>query len=196
MRNYQELPPQVTVGDNFSVDAEWAEWSPDDYDFTLAFQKADGTYNFSLNGVVNEGDSTFTMDPTTSNAIKPGQYYYQIFATSKEDSSRTQIARGGVFFMEDFTKVPNITQAQRTYAALNDLMEGKASDDIGTITINGKTLSVTPMKDIIALHTYFAGLVQQEQNKKRLRSGQGSRRVVRVTFNDGINATFNGDTFR
>lgn len=192
MKTYTELPSQVTAGDSLGWTAEFDGYSPSDYSFSVAFVRKDKGYQFELGASVIEGITLFVLDAPTSSKIKPGQYFYQIFATENSDGSRQQVGRGGVFFMANFAATPEISQNEKTLKAISDLLENKANDDIGSITINGKTLSVMPMKDLLSLHTYYSGLVQQEQNKTRMRSGLGSRRDVRVTFGDRPNTFIDG----
>lgn len=178
------LPKTFTAGDQVSwvdnqpvfVGVERAQY---------AFQNRKTGYRFEINGVRAAGPSTFNFLLETSESSKtaPGKYYWQLF-TFDSGGARITEDKGTIGVYPDYSAARVPTQNERILKAINDMLEGVAGDDTASTSINGKSVTSYSKKELTDFHTYFTGLVQQEQRDADLTNGRKSGRDIRVRFNN------------
>jgi hypothetical protein len=75
------------------------------------------------------------------------------------------------------------SHARKVLDAIEAVLEGRASVDQVSITINGRTLSRTPLADLLKLRGTYRDEVANEEVALRISQGLGSGRKVLVRFN-------------
>lgn len=180
---FDSIPTQVNAGDDLS----WTS-NPDGYPatgFLLSYGllSEDGTEQITVKQSGSSGGlALFTVAGSDTAKWKPLVYYYQLYAFAISGGARTQIEQGRVQVLPDLSQTQDPTQNQRTLKNISDLLEGKASDEIQTCSVNGKNLTSYSLTDLIGLRTYYQGLVTQEINARRIAAGFRSKRTIKIRF--------------
>ncbi len=116
-------------------------------------------------------------------AWMPGRYWYQLRATD---------AGGETCLLEDghLDILPDLlsagagfdgrSHAERVLDAIEAVIEGRATQDQQSYTINNRSLSRTPLADLLLLRERYRAQVVQQRARERGRAGYG--RQIRVVF--------------
>lgn len=63
------------------------------------------------------------------------------------------------------------SQAQRTLDAINDTLEGKASTDQQSISLNGKSIARYAPEELLKMRDYYSELVAKEKRQAQSKTG-------------------------
>lgn len=156
-------PQKLTAGDR------WA-WSR--ADLAEAWPPADGwalTYHFApLEGGAPrmvQASPAFEIDmaPAATALFAPGRWFFAITVTSATD--RRTVGEGWLDVAADpasVTAPDQRSRAQRILAAIEATLEKRASADADAFTIEGRSISRTPMADLLKARARFAEEVRRE----------------------------------
>lgn len=103
-------------------------------------------------------------------------------ATSEEYTTLTQPLPVLANLNDQAEGFDNRTQNQRTLDAVNAVIEGRASKDQESYAIGGRSLSRTPLRDLMELQRVYQGKVMLERRAARRRAGKPTRSQIKVAF--------------
>ena len=113
---------------------------------------------------------------------RAGHYGYSIRATHKESGQVDEIESGALEIIADLALVSESIEvrshAKKTLAALEAVIEGRASLDQERYRINNRELYRTPLSELIKLRNLYRNEVSQELAKAKGKSLFGT--VIRV----------------
>lgn len=104
-------------------------------------------------------------------------------ATSEEYTTLTQPLPVLANLNDQAEGFDNRTQNQRTLDAVNAVIEGRASKDQESYAIGGRSLSRTPLRDLIDLRREYERLVAKDIRAERAKAGKGHRGRILARFN-------------
>jgi hypothetical protein len=156
----RQVPTTLTASYNFSFNATSTIIPYSAYSFILALRgpsSTDYTATTSLNYITFTGTAPIT-----------GEYVYSMYA----------LADGGVKFMIESGKItvnPDPTalatgtavdsHESRTLAAIEAVIENRATMDQMSYQINGRSLQRTPIADLLKLRDYYKSAMQSRLKK-------------------------------
>jgi hypothetical protein len=132
----------------------------------------------------NADDFKFTANATTTAAYKEGDYQWQITATKSPD--RYTIATGIITFKDNIAVrsalYDNRSHAKKVLDAIEAVIEGRASQDQMGYTIAGRSLSRTPLPDLLKLRATYKTEYDNELATANIAAGLGTGRKVYTRF--------------
>lgn len=125
---------------------------------------------------------TFEAAASVTAAWVVGSYWFEVRASDGSDVVR--LAFGETKVAQDMASAPagydGRSHAQRVLAAIEAVIEGRASVDQESYSINNRSLSRTPIADLLKLRDRYRSEVNAAL---ALKSGGGFGRIHRVRFN-------------
>lgn len=130
-----------------------------------------------------DGETHKLRAPASTTAEwEPGQYWYSA-RVSNEDGDVFEVESGQVVIEPDLASAgagyENFTHAERTLAAIEAVLEKRASRDQEKYVINNRELWRTPIADLLVLRDRYRAQVRMERKAKR---GDLFGTAVRVVF--------------
>ena len=168
-------PAKLVAGDRFT-------WKRDD----LANEYPVGTFalTYEFHEDSGGGNKKFTITAT-------GDYIWEAYITRSADSERIMVDSGRT---EITTNLANTNADLRSHAkkvldAIEAVMENRASMDQSSMSIAGRSLSRTPLPDLLELRDRYKAEYLKEIKLARIRNKQGSGNTIKVKF--GSTSTIN-----
>lgn len=149
--------------------------------WTLTYYLVGGQDTKSIIASADGTDHAVTIAATVSSKYEPGVYKWI-----------ARVSAAGVVKTIDegrFTILPDLTtltpedardHAEIVLAAVKAVIEGRASRDQESYSINGRSLSRTPLADLLRLKTYYESEVAKIRRIERRKAGLSSNRRVVV----------------
>ena len=133
-----------------------------------------------LTATIDGDDYEFLVDAATTASWAPGRYTYSVRATKSGEVSEVEGA--AIDILPDLSAqtagFDGSTHAERTLAAIEAVIEQRASTDQLSYRINNRELHRTPVAELLTLRDVYRAEVQRE----RLRASGGAEfgRAVKV----------------
>lgn len=176
------MPDSINAGDSFKVKLSYAEFlASAGWSLTLVIINSDK--KIELNSVADVDDHVLSAAPTVTADWPPGLYEFRIFAGDGTD--RYQVAHGRIDVLPDLTQLDNFdhrSHVKKVLDALEAMLEGKASQDQSSLTIEGKSLSRYTPEELISWKTHYDTLYRQELDAEAVANGKTRRGVIRTRF--------------
>ena len=189
-------PSKLVLGDY------WA-WRRDDLandypvgTFALTYEfheDSGGGGNKKFTITATEADSTYYIEvgSSTTASYETGDYIWEAYITRSADSERIMVDSGRT---EITTNLANTNADLRSHAkkvldAIENVLEGRATIDQASMSIAGRSLSRTPIPDLMELRDRYKAEYLKEIKLARIRNKQGSGNTIKVKF--GSTSTIN-----
>lgn len=178
-------PATFTAGDTLKFKRYHAEYPPAD-GWTLSYALvADGaqiTFSGSDNG---DGYHLINVSAATTAGWASGYYRWQAYVTHTS-GERHQMGAGEMELKPDFASqgagYDGRTHVKKTLDALEATLEGKASRDQQSYTINGRSLERMAPGELLKWHSHYKRLYRQERQAADLANGVGGGSTIQVRF--------------
>lgn len=175
-------PLSLVAGDRW-------QWRRDDLsDFpasawTLTYYFKSPTAQFNV--AATASGEAFAVDvlPETSAAIAAGIYEWRAYVSISGD--RREVDRGVLTVDVNFASsaiIDTRSHARKVLAAVEAVIEGRATKDQESYSINGRSLTRTPIDQLLQLRKTYLAHVQAEDAAARRQAGQKSGNTINVRF--------------
>jgi hypothetical protein len=132
----------------------------------------------------NADDFKFTAAAATTAAYAAGDYQWQITAT--KSTTRYTIAEGLITLLDNISGrsalYDNRSHAKKVLDAIEAVIEGRASQDQMQYSIAGRSLSRTPIPDLMKLRATYKTEYDNELATANMEAGLGSKRKIYTRF--------------
>lgn len=122
--------------------------------------------------------------PATTATWAPGFYSWSSWV--EKASERRTLESGQIEIKPDpaTTGAPldSRSHARKVLDAIEAVLEGRASVDQQEVTLAGRSLKLTPIADLLALHDKYVAMVRREDDAARVAAGLPSRNRVLTRF--------------
>ena len=188
-------PDTIVIGDRLV-------WRRDDiadtyptstFALTYEFHKdsgGGGSHQFEI--TATEADSTYFIEvaSSTTASYTDGDYIWNAYITRSADSERIRIdtGRSTVVLNLANTNADLRSHAKKVLDAIEAVMENRASMDQSSMSIAGRSLSRTPLPDLLELRDRYKAEYLKEIKLARIRNKQGSGNTIKVKFGDNTSA--------
>lgn len=175
-------PKRFRIGDTLKFKRYFADFPPDAY--TLGYVFTNDNYIYSFDCTDNgDGSHLANVATTQTTSWRHGEYTWQAYMTSAGE--RYSVGTGIIELLPDLTKgaIDDRTHVKRTLDAIEATLEKRASSDQLSYSINGRSLSRTPIEELVKLHSHYKQMYKRELQTAELNNGRGRNNVLRVRFN-------------
>lgn len=176
-------PLELVVGDLW----QWkrsdlgADYPPADYTLTYVARLEGHTIDRTLTASASGSD--FLISETPTEAWADGRYQWTAFITRTSDSARVKIDQGYFIVKPDpaDANADPRSHAAKTLAAIQAVIEGRATKDIASYSINGRSLSKMSIDELMTFRRTYQKMVNAEKRAEAAKNGKSSTnyRVVR-----------------
>lgn len=132
----------------------------------------------------NADDFKFSATATLTGAYVAGDYKWQLVAT--KTTTRYTIAEGWVTVKDNIAGrtalYDNRSHAKKVLDAIEAVIEGRATKDQMSISINGKDIGFTSLTDLMKLRVSYKNEYEGEQATENIRVSLGSGRKILTRF--------------
>ena len=180
-----ELPQRITVGDTVTWDETLSEFPASAlWVVTYNFTGVEARFVSGHAAVVD--DHRITIDTT---ALEPGHYDY---AKKVADGTEVFTLERGLLEVDpdlsaDTAGVDRRSFAEITLANIEAMLQGKATKDQTSYSLNGRALSRYSPDELLAWRAQLRIEVRDERAKIRRKAGGKSHRNVRIGLSSAIN---------
>ena len=185
-RKSYNVPTVWPAGDTITWDVSVPNYAANDPDgaWTLKYEVLGsgsdlGTFTASADGA----DFTVTIAAATTASYAAGEYTY--FAYVSKGSERYKVDEGTITVETNFATASSFdgrSHAKIVYDSIISVIEGRASKDQESYTIAGRSLSRTPIADLILLRDRYKAEVIREERADRIKRGLGHEGRILTRF--------------
>lgn len=178
-------PAELVIGDR------WLWKRPDlavDYPSSAysvsytADKQGSGSTTFSVTATGTE--HTVEVASATTAGYSAGTYAWQLYVTRTSDSQRLSVARG------TWTVIANLSAStadprshvKKVLDAIEAVIESRATVDQMAYTIQGRSLSRTPITDLLMLRDKYRAEYWRELDAERIANGRAPKNKMLVRF--------------
>lgn len=172
-------PSEIRAGDAFTWTKTLSEYPASTH--TLEYILFNADKRIVIATTPDGDDFDIDVASATSAAYLAGDYDW--IAQASIAGERYTADSGKITILPDVLAAQDGRSfAQRSLAAIEAVMENRASMDQEAYTINGRSLSRTPALELIQLRDYFRNEVSSEQDLINAADGKPSRKRVSTRF--------------
>lgn len=173
------LPDKISAGLTFSQLVTLTAYQAPTWALSAVLR---GPVSINLTATAEGNQHRFAADAATTATWTPGVYWYSVRATDGVEV--VEIENDQLVIAPDLANVgeefDGRTHAQRTLAAIEAVIEKRASLDQERYRINNRELYRTPIADLLKLRDLYRAEVRREQAAARGKNLFGA--TVRVRF--------------
>lgn len=173
------IPDRITAGASLSIAVTLTAYPAPDWALSLVMR---GPTGIDLIAVPSGAQHRFTAEATTTAGWLPGRYWWQLRAT--RDGEVVQVDEGDLEVAPDLATISGEYDGrghvERVLRAIEAVIEGRASIDQASYQINNRSLSRTPIPDLLLLRDKYRAELRRERQAARGRALLG--RQVKVRF--------------
>lgn len=186
--NYPTQEPEtLAVGDRWT----WRrpdlvqEYPPADYALTYEFHHdKGGGHQFNITATETSDDYVIEVPSATTANYHAHEYKWMAYITRTSDSERITIDSGYSRVVHDFT---DTTKDVRSHAKIvldkiEAVIEGRATRKEASYSIAGRSLSLTPVSELLQLRATYRALYKNEIYKARVKNGQPTGKTIKAKF--------------
>lgn len=180
-------PTSMVAGDR----AAWkrtdlgSDYAPASYSLTYkARLESSGSTVISITASESGDDYIIEVGASTTAAYTAGVYHWQAYITRSSDSERITIDSGTFEVLANRSSATTDprTHAKKVLEAIEAVIEGRASKDQAAYSIGNRSLSRTPITELLILRDRYRAEVIREERAERVANGLGHKGQIKVRF--------------
>lgn len=130
-------------------------------------------------------DYSVDVAPATTTAWASGEYKWQAFVDDGTD--RHKVDEGSLEIITNFasgsvTTFDDRAHAEKVLASVEAVLEDRATKDQESYSISGRSLSRTPITDLLALRDKYRIEVKRLKDAEKLRNNLGGKNIILTRF--------------
>jgi hypothetical protein len=179
-------PTELVAGDRIA----WKrtdlglDYPPASYSLKYSARLDGAASEIEINAVTSGSDFLVEIPKATTAVYTPGRYSWQAYITRTSDSERVTVD-SGTFEVKpnrDSATTDPRSHARKVLAAIEAVIENRASVDQMSVTLDGRSLDLTPISDLLVLRDRYREEARSEIAAERVAAGLGDPRRVGVRF--------------
>mgnify|MGYP003137343032 CR=1 FL=1 len=184
--NYPETEPsQIIAGDR----AAWkrtdlgTDYAPASYSLKYSARLEDsGSTEIEITASESGSDYIIEVGQSTTAAYTAGVYHWQAYITRTSDSERVTVDSGTweIKANRDAATSDPRNHVKKVLDAIESVIEGRASKDQESYSIQGRSLSRTPIAELITLRDKYRAEWVREQRAERIKNNLGHSGIIKV----------------
>jgi hypothetical protein len=173
------MPTKIRCGETVEFSSTFGDYPATDY--TLVYCLQNSSYQYSVSGTADGDSYDITIPKATTAGWEVGEYVYTGIV---DDGTDMFVVESGT--VEVIAAVSSAADrrsfAKRMLDAIEDLLENRATADVQSYTIAGRSLAKMPVSELLVLRDRFRAEYEQERRKERLDRGDGVSTSIKVRF--------------
>lgn len=154
-----------------------------DYPFSLysvkyKFHHLSGSTPLFFTVTATEVDDEYVFSTSTTTSHPAGEYKWTAIVIRTSDSVEAIIGEGYVTVVDDAIR----SHAKIVLDSIEAVIEGRANMDQASMSIAGRSLSRTPIEELLLLRSRYKSEWLKEVKLARLKNGKASGNTIRVQF--------------
>ena len=182
-RRTNNVPTVWNAGDTLKWDVSVPDYPATD-GWTLTYEVKSKNEHIATITASADGDGyTVTVPAATSAGYTIGHHHYRAYVT--KGSERYTVDSGDLEILKDFEDSGNYddrTHAEIVLDAIEAVLESRATKDQESYSIAGRSLSRTPIGDLLALRDRYKTEVVANHRADQIARGLGSSARIRTRF--------------
>jgi hypothetical protein len=175
------IPDTLISGDSWLWSKDIGDYGTG-YTLKYALTPISGGTVITITATLSGNKYLIEVPAATTNGYVASTYSYSEIILRDSDSARVVLSSGVVIVKPNplTTTADTRSHARKVLDAIRATIEGRASIDQQSMSINGRSINRTPLADLIALETTYSQIVQREDRAEALKSGINinSRQIV------------------
>lgn len=178
------VPEQIVAGNTLKFTIDLEDYRPGD-GWQLSYHFLNASADLGQHDGTDNGDGTHlvTVDASTTAGWAAGRYSYRAFVS--KGTERFSAGEGELVVEPDFATVATYdgrTHARKVLDSVEALLEGKATKDQASYTVQGRALQRYSFEELLKLRDRLRQEVQAEEDAARIASGDRPRTKVLGRF--------------
>lgn len=177
-------PTNFIAGDRVA----WKRTDLTDYptaDYSLKYAarlEGTGATEIEITATESGNDYIVEVGQVTTAAYTAGVYHWQAYIIRTSDSERITIDSGTfeVKANKDVATTDPRTHVKIVLDAIEAIIEGRATKDQESYSIQGRSLARTPIPDLLVLRSRYKAEYVREQRAERIKNGLGHSGTIKV----------------
>ena len=182
-RRINNVPTVWNAGDTLKWDVSVPDY-PATEGWTLTYEVKSKNDHVATITASADGDGyTVTVPAATSAGYAVGHHHYRAYVT--KGSERYTVDSGDLEILKDFEDSGNYddrSHAEIVLDAIEAVLESRATKDQESYSIAGRSLSRTPIEDLLKLRDRYKTEVISNHRADQIARGLGSTARVRTRF--------------
>ena len=184
--NYPETEPaKIISGDR----AAWkrtdlgTDYAPASYSLKYSARlENSGSTEIEITASESGSDYIVEVSQSTSAFFKAGIYHWQAYIIRTSDSERLTVDSGTweIISNRDLSTTDPRNHVKRVLDNIEAVLEGRSSKDQENYSIQGRSLSRTPIPDLMVLRDRYKAMHVQEQRAERIKNNLGHSGIIKV----------------
>jgi hypothetical protein len=164
----RQIPKTILAGDTLKLTIN-TTYSTDDYGVVLKFAGPSGApIPYFFNATVENGSFVIHLAPSDTAAFQAGFYSYALIATDGTDEYTIEHGSFEVELRADLNFDSDLrSHARKVLDAIEAVIENRATTDVSSYTIAGRSLNRIPIDELLRLRSVYRNMVYQEEGKNR-----------------------------
>lgn len=165
---------------------EWTE-SESSYSasdgWTLKYKLINSSTAISLTSIASGVDHKFSISSTTSKNWSAGKYQFKRYIIKGTESYTLNTGTVEIKpYIQEATSYDFRSHAQKVLDAIEAVIQNRATREQESITIAGRSLSRTPLPDLIKFRTQYQWEVFNEKKAEKIAQGLNAGKRVLLQF--------------
>lgn len=179
-------PRSFTQGDTVTWTESLSDFKASLYTLTYRFVSKDGIFDATI--TANGEDFDVVIAKADTEDMVDGEFEWQKRVTKISDSTVQTLCTGRSRVLKNYATISDgeaydpRSFAEKTLANIRVVLEGKATRDQSSYSVNGRSLSRYSYDELLTAERDFAARVRMERNAAVRRRGGKSRRTVMAMF--------------
>jgi hypothetical protein len=174
------IPAKFRAGDSLSFLDTLSEY-PADESWVLTYVISDGASRYELTSTASGSDHQITKTPTNTAKWVAGSYKWVAYVSDGTD--RHTIDSGWITIEPDLVNpTDERNHVQKVLAAIEAVIEKRASMDQMKMQMNGRALERTPLEDLIKLRSQYKSELASIERAERIANGGAAGNQIKVRF--------------
>ena len=176
----RHVPAELRAGVPITIELSRAD-VPEGWTARLALA---GPMALSIDVAADAEGATLTASAQLTASWSPGRYQYQLRAIEPDDGAVIELEAGKVSVLADVSLLADghdaRSHAERVLDAIEATIEGRATSDQESYAIAGRSLSRTPLGELVRLRSQYRAEVAREKAAAKGRTSLGRQVLVRM----------------
>ena len=160
------VPAALVAGDSFSFDAPaaYAMHPPPDWSLRFSLRPDAGGAPITEIAIDTGGTYRLRIAPTATAGLARGRHVWALVAVGDANADRKTLATGALFVSPDPLAAGDArSDAARILDAITARIEGRVTKDADSYSIEGRSITRTPIADLLRLRNIYAKTVARER---------------------------------
>ena len=187
IQNY--IPYEFYAGDTviWQIENLNTDYSNSTHTLTYKFRlENNGSTTFSVDATADGNNYKITLGASTTASITEGKYNFISYVTRTSDNARVTVDRGMIEVKPNLASSTSETRshAKKMLDLIESLLEGKATKDVSSYSIAGRSLNKMSVSELLEWRNYYKTEYNREISKQRNENEDGSGNTIKISFGD------------